>query len=445
MTYNLCVNHLENLKDFLRIPSISADPAYKADVERAARWLEARLGGLSFEVEVIPTPGHPIVYAEKRVSPSAPTVLIYGHYDVQPPDPLELWHTPPFEPTIREGRLYARGASDDKGQLYAHIAAVENLGPELGVNVKFLIEGEEEVSSTHLEPFVRANRERLKADVLLISDGSMYAPGVPSLEYGLRGLVYMEVQLEGASRDLHSGTYGGAAPNPIHAAAWMIAKLKGEDGRILVPGFYDAVRPLSEAEEANFASLPFDAGEFARSIGAEALPGEPGWGVLERTWVRPTLDVNGIWGGYQGEGSKTVIPAKAGFKFSMRLVPDQEPQAIQKAVTAYLHQILPAGYRMKILYHGTGKPVVTDIASPPMQAAMRALEQAWGRKPVFTRAGGSIPIVASFQELLGTPIVLMGMGLNDDNLHSPNEKFDLECFEKGIQASENLLRLLARG
>lgn len=445
MAYNLRVKQLENLKDFLRIPSVSADPAHKTDVERAARWLEARLSGLGFEVEVVPTPGHPIVYAQKMVSPSAPTVLIYGHYDVQPPDPLELWHTPPFEPTIRDGRIYARGASDDKGQLYAHIAAVENLGPTLGVNVKFLIEGEEEVSSAHLEPFVRANRERLKADVLLISDGAMYAPGVPSLEYGLRGLVYMEVQLEGAARDLHSGTYGGAAPNPIHAAAWMIAKLKGEDGRILIPGFYDAVRPLSGAEKANLASLPFDADEFARSIGAEALPGEPGWGVLERTWVRPTLDVNGIWGGYQGEGSKTVIPAKAGFKFSMRLVPDQEPQVIQEAVTTYLHQILPEGYRMKILYHGTGKPVLTDLESPPMQAAMRALEQAWGRKPVFIRAGGSIPIVASFQELLGMPIVLMGMGLNDDNLHSPNEKFDLECFERGIQASENLLRLLARG
>jgi len=438
------VSHLENLLEFLRIPSVSANPDHKADVERAARWLEAKLTGLGFTAEVIPTPGHPIVYAEKMVSPSAPTVLIYGHYDVQPPDPLELWHTPPFEPVVRDGRIYARGASDDKGQVYAHIAAVENLGAELGVNVKFLIEGEEEVSSVHLEPFVRANRERLQADVLLISDGSMYAPGVPSLEYGLRGLVYMEVRLEGAARDLHSGTYGGAAPNPIHAAAWMIARLKDEDGRVLVPGFYDAVRPLSEAERENFASLPFDAAAFARSIGADALPGEPGWGALERTWVRPTLDVNGIWGGYQGEGSKTVIPAKAGFKFSMRLVPDQDPHAIREAVTAYLHRILPEGYRMNILYHGIGKPVVTDLESPPMRAAAQALEQTWGRKPVFTRAGGSIPVVADFQELLGTPIVLLGMGLNDDNLHSPNEKFDLECFEKGIQASENLLRLLAQ-
>lgn len=435
--------HLDALIEFLRIPSVSANPAHKEDVARAARWLEAKLSALGFQVEVVATPGHPIVYAERIVDPQAPTVLIYGHYDVQPPDPLELWHTPPFEPTLQEGKLYARGASDDKGQIYAHIAAVEDLGPDLGVNVKFVIEGEEEISSAHLEPFVRSNAERLGADVLLISDGAMYAPGVPSLEYGLRGLVYMEVRLEGANRDLHSGVYGGAAPNPIHAAAWMIAKLKGEDGRILVPGFYDAVRELTEEERANLASLNFDAAAFASSIGAEALPGEPGWGALERTWVRPTLDVNGIWGGYQGEGSKTVIPAKAGFKFSMLLVPDQDPEAIQKAVTEYLQRIKPEGYRMEILYHGTGKPVVTELDSPYMRKAAQALEAAWGRKPVFTRSGGSIPIVANFQELLGIPVVLLGMGLNDDNLHSPNEKFDLVNYEKGIEASRNFLRLMS--
>ncbi|MBI5812924.1 MAG: dipeptidase [Meiothermus silvanus] len=435
--------HLDALIEFLRIPSVSANPDHKEDVARAARWLEAKLSALGFQVEVVATPGHPIVYAERIVDPQAPTVLIYGHYDVQPPDPLELWHTPPFEPTLQEGKLYARGASDDKGQIYAHIAAVEDLGPDLGVNVKFVIEGEEEISSAHLEPFVRSNAERLGADVLLISDGAMYAPGVPSLEYGLRGLVYMEVRLEGANRDLHSGVYGGAAPNPIHAAAWMIAKLKGEDGRILVPGFYDAVRELTEEERANLASLNFDAAAFASSIGAEALPGEPGWGALERTWVRPTLDVNGIWGGYQGEGSKTVIPAKAGFKFSMRLVPDQDPEAIQKAVTEYLQRIKPEGYRMEILYHGTGKPVVTELDSPYMRKAAQALEAAWGRKPVFTRSGGSIPIVANFQELLGIPVVLLGMGLNDDNLHSPNEKFDLVNYEKGIEASRNFLRLMS--
>ncbi|GEM88416.1 hypothetical protein MGR01S_30410 [Meiothermus granaticius NBRC 107808] len=435
---------LSELIEFLRIPSVSADPAHNQDTKRAAAWLEAKLQALGFSVEVAPTANHPIVYAEKHVGEAAPTVLIYGHYDVQPPDPLELWETPPFEPTVRDGKLYARGSSDDKGQIFAHIAAVEALGSALPVNVKFVIEGEEEVGFGNLVPWLKENVERLRADVLVVSDSSMLAPGQPAITYGLRGIVLMEVRLQGASRDLHSGTYGGGAPNPIHAAAWMIAKLKGEDGTIRIPGFYDRVRPISPDERALYAQLPFDEGAFAAAIGATAMPGEEGYGLLERVWARPTLDVNGIWGGYQGEGSKTVIPAKAGFKLSMRLVPDQDPSVIHALTRAYLEAILPLGYRMDIVPLGEGKPVITPLDSPAMQAAAVALERAWGKKAVFNRMGGSVPIVADFQELLGIPTVLMGFGLDDDNLHSPNEKFDLINFEKAIESSRNFLLEFAK-
>lgn len=438
------VKHLDSLIEFVSIPSVSADSKYKPDVLRAAQWLEHKLQSLGFSVEVISTPGHPIVYAEKQVNPSAPTVLIYGHYDVQPPEPLELWHTPPFTPTVRDGKLYARGASDDKGQIFAHIAAVEDLGPDLAVNVKFLIEGEEEISSTHLPPFVAANTQRLKADALLISDGAIFAPGVPSLDAGLRGLVYLEVHLEGAGRDLHSGSYGGAVPNATNAIAWMIAKLKAEDGRVLIPGYYDKVRPLTDLERQMWQQLPFSEEEFKASIGVSETPGEPGYSNIERRWARPTLDVNGLWGGYQGEGAKTVIPAKAGFKFSMRLVPDQDPAEIKAATEAYLQRILPPGYRMTVLSHGTGKAVLTDIQSEAMQKAAKALELAWGRPAIITREGGSIPIVAEFQELLKVPIVLLGMGYASDGPHAPNEHFHLENFEKGILASRHFLQLMAQ-
>ena len=439
------MNHLKELIDFISIPSVSAKSEHKEDIQRAAHWLEAKLTALGFTVELSAEVGYPVVYAEKIVSPQAPTVLVYGHYDVQPAEPLELWDSPPFQPTVRDGYLYARGASDDKGQIFAHIAAIEELGSDLAVNVKFVIEGEEEISSVNLPAFVRQNAHRLQADALLISDGSLFAPGVPSLDSGLRGMVYMEVLLEGAVRDLHSGVYGGAVPNPIHAAAWMIGHLKGEDGRILIPGYYDRVRTLLDLERSMWQQLPFDEAEFAASIGIDATPGEPGFSVLERRWARPTLDVNGIWGGYQGEGAKTVIPAKAGFKFSMRLVPDQDPQEIQAAVEAYLQQILPEGYRMQVIAHGTGKPVLTDLHSRPMQAAAKALELAWGKPAIFTREGGSIPIVADFQEALPhTAVVLMGMGLASDNLHAPNERFALENFEKGIAASRHFFSLMAQ-
>lgn len=435
---------LTELFELLSIPSVSADPAYQDGINRAAAWLEAKLQATGFEVEVVPTTHHPIVYAQKIVSPEAPTVLFYGHYDVQPPDPLELWDTPPFEPTIRDGKIFARGSSDDKGQIFAHIAAVESLGSELRANVKFVIEGEEEVGFGNLVPWVKANLDRLQADVLVVSDSSMLAPGIPAITYALRGIALLEVRLQGAARDLHSGTYGGGAPNPIHAAAHLIAQLKDPHGVIQIPGFYDGVRPISERERGMYGELPFDSEEFARAIGASLMPGEPGYSLLERIWARPTLDVNGIWGGYQGEGSKTVIPAKAGFKLSMRLVPGQDPDQILGLTKAYLQQILPPGYQMEIVEHGVGKPVVTELDNPAMQAAAKALEAAWGRKPVFNRMGGSVPIVADFQELLGIPIVLMGFGLDDDNLHSPNEKFDLINFEKAIESSARFLELFGK-
>ncbi len=435
---------LSELFELISIPSVSADPKYWPDVKRAAIWLEAKLRAIGFVVEVVPTSHHPIVYAEKIVSKTAPTVLIYGHYDVQPPDPLELWHTPPFEPTLRDGKIYARGSSDDKGQIFAHIAAVESLGEALPVNVKFVIEGEEEVGFGNLVPWIKDNLARLEADVLLVSDSSMLAPGQPAITYALRGIALMEVRLEGAARDLHSGTYGGGAPNPIHAAAWMIAKLKTEDGVIRIPGFYDKVRAISEQERQIYRDLPFDAAGFQAEIGADLMPGEPNYSLLERIWARPTLDVNGIGGGYQGEGSKTVIPSKAFFKLSMRLVPDQDPEEVYQLTKAYLQQIKPQGYRMEIIHHGVGKSVVTDLETPAMQAASRAIEQAWGKKPVFNRMGGSVPIVADFKELMHIPIVMMGFGLDDDNLHSPNEKFDLINFEHAIVSSRNFMLEFAK-
>lgn len=435
---------LAELFELISIPSVSADPKHASDMKQAAAWLETKLQGIGFGVEVVPTRNHPIVYAEKWVSDTAPTVLVYGHYDVQPADPLELWLTPPFQPTLRDGKIYARGSSDDKGQIFAHIAAVDSLGDALPVNVKFVIEGEEEVGYDNLRPWLERNTERLKADVLVVSDSSMLAPGVPALTYGLRGITLLEVRLEGAGRDLHSGNYGGVAPNPIHAAAWMIAKLKSEDGIIQIPGFYDAVVPVSQGERQMLAELPFDPEGYQSEIRADVLPGEPGYSLLERVWARPTLDVNGIGSGYQGEGSKTVIPAKAFFKFSMRLVPNQDPDRIFELAKDYLEAIKPEGYRMEVIHLGSGRPVSTDLHSAAMQAAGRAVQQAWGKPPVFNRMGGSVPIVADFQELMGLPVVLMGFGLDDDNLHSPNEKFDLENFYKAIEVSRNFLLEFAK-
>jgi len=435
------MNALAPLLEWLAIPSVSTDPARKADVRRAALWLEERLKALGFHTELHETPLHPILYAERLVDQGAPTVLVYGHYDVQPPDPLELWETPPFSPTVREGRLYARGASDDKGQLWAHVAALEGL--EVPVNAKFLVEGEEEIGSPNLLPFVRENREKLKADLVLISDGAMFAPMTPTLTYGLRGVCYLEVRLFGARRDLHSGAFGGVAPNPIQALGWLLARLKDGRGKILIPGFYEKVQPVSEEEKSLWPSLDEEA--LKGELGVEELPGEEGYTPLERLWARPTLDPNGIWGGYQGEGSKTVIPKEAGMKLSMRLVPDQDPEEVAGMVEAYLEAILPPGYRLKVLRLHGGKPVLTDPHSPPMRLMARALEEVWGRPPVYTREGGTIPVVAELKEALSAPIVLLGLGLPDDNLHAPNEKLDLINLEKGIAVIRRFYELLGAG
>ena len=429
------------LFDLLRIPSVSADPGHKADMQRAADFLQAKLSNLGFAARVEATAGHPVVYAERQASPTAPTVLIYGHYDVQPEAPLEEWQTPPFEPTVRDGRIYARGATDDKGQAYAHIRGVELLlsQGELPLNVKFLLEGEEEVGSANLEPYLRQHAEELACDAIVISDGSRFAPDVPTVTYGLRGLSYVEVLVQGAGRDLHSGSYGGAAPNPINALAQIISRLKDDKGRITIPGFYDNVEELTEEERQMWAKLPHDDAEFAESIHAKGLSGEEGYTTLERLWARPTLDVNGIWGGYQGEGSKTVIAAKAGAKISMRLVPGQEPGRITKLAQEYIPTLAPADVKVEVRAMHGGQPVKIDLDNPYVRAAGRALEQVHGKAPVFTRGGGSIPIVAAFREVLNAPVVLLDFGLNADAPHSPNESFALEDYHNGILTSAALM------
>ncbi|WP_117237306.1 dipeptidase [Thermus sediminis] len=433
---------LEPLLEWLSIPSVSTDPARREEVRRAALWLEERLKALGFRTELHDTPLHPILYAERLVREGAPTVLVYGHYDVQPPDPLELWESPPFSPAVREGRVYARGASDDKGQLFAHVAALEGLEAE--VNVKFLVEGEEEIGSPNLLPFVRAHREKLLADVALISDGAMFAPGVPTLTYGLRGLCYLEVRLQGAKRDLHSGAFGGVAPNPIQALGWILARLKDErTGKILIPGFYERVQPVPEEEKALWPKLSEEA--LKGELGVEVLPGEEGFSPLERLWARPTLDPNGVFGGYQGEGSKTVIPMEAGLKLSMRLVPDQDPEEVAQLAEAYLKEVCPPGYRLRVQRLHGGRPVLTDPHSPPMRLMAQALEEVWGRPPVYTREGGTIPVVAELKEALSAPIVLLGLGLPDDNLHAPNEKLDLVNLERGIAVIRRFYELLGAG
>ncbi|PNY80587.1 dipeptidase [Deinococcus koreensis] len=436
----------QELFDLLRIPSVSADPAYRADVRRAADWLQAKLSGLGFAARVDDTPGHPVVYAERQDAPGKPTVLIYGHYDVQPEAPLEEWVTPPFEPTVRDGRIYARGSTDDKGQAFAHVRGVELLLSRgaLPVNVKFLLEGEEEVGSPSIVPYLQAHAEELKADVIVISDGSRFAQGVPTITYGLRGLSYVEILVQGANRDLHSGSYGGAAPNPINALCEIIAALKDDQGRVTIPGFYDGVEPLTAQEREMWASLPHDDAEFAASIGVSALPGEAGYSVLERIWGRPTLDVNGIWGGYQGEGSKTVIAAKAGAKVSMRLVPGQDPARITSLIQEYVPKIAPAGVTVEVRNHHGGQPMRFSTESPSIRAANRALRRVYGRDAVFARTGGSIPIVAAFAEILKTEVLFVDMGLNEDAPHSPNESFAVQDFENGILTSAYLLQELGR-
>lgn len=427
---------LDELVELLKIPSVSADSKYKGDVARCAEAVkESLLKAGCDKAEICPTEGHPIVYGEKIIDPAAPTVLVYGHYDVQPADPLELWTSGPFEPVIKDGKIYARGACDDKGQMYMHVKALEvmNATGTLACNVKFMIEGEEEVGSSNLGKFLEGNRERLKADIVLVSDTSMISMEHPSIETGLRGLAYMEVEVTGPNRDLHSGVYGGAVHNPINALAKMIASLHDDNNHITIPGFYDKVQELTEAERKALNSAPFDAKEYAEELGVDEVWGEKGYTTLEHTGVRPTLDVNGIWGGYTGEGAKTVLPSKAFAKISMRLVPGQNSEEISEMFAKHFESIAPKSVKVKVTAHHGGEPVVTPTDSVAYKAASKAIETAFGKEPIPTRGGGSIPIISLFEKTLGLKTVLMGFGLDSDNIHSPNEKFDLANYYKGIE------------
>lgn len=437
----------ERLFELLRIPSVSADSSHSEDVNKAADWVAERLSSAGLATEKIATAGHPLIYAESPPVEGAPVALIYGHYDVQPPDPLNEWISPPFEPTVRDGNVYARGATDDKGQMLTHVesvAAVLKATGELPLQVKLLIEGEEEVGSANLEPFVAEHRDKLACDVVVVSDSSQFAPGVPAITYGLKGIAYYELRLTGPKQDLHSGSFGGAVTNPANALAKMLAALVDGDGRIQLPGFYDDVVPLADSERAEFGSLPFDESEFASQIGVDGLSGEAGYTTLERRWARPTCDINGLWSGYQGEGAKTVLPAKAGAKFSFRLVPDQDPKKVTAALEEFLKPMVPPGVAMELIdFHGA-PGVAFKPDSPYMQAASKAIDHAFGRAPVKIREGGSIPIVNTFAELLKADVLLLGWGLDDDNTHSPNEKFCLADFHRGVAASARLWGELAK-
>jgi acetylornithine deacetylase/succinyl-diaminopimelate desuccinylase-like protein len=427
---------LSELVDWLRIPSVSADPKFHGDVLRAAEYLKTRLEEVGLDnVELCPTAGNPIVYGEKLIDPKLPTVLVYGHYDVQPADPYELWTSGPFEPVIKDGNIYARGACDDKGQVYMHVKAFEVLNQNGGVpcNVKVMIEGEEEVGSNNLGIFVNANREKLRADVVLLSDTGIINNETPSIEVGLRGLSYHEVEVTGPNRDLHSGLYGGAVHNPINALCKMIASLHDENGHITIPGFYDKVDELSAEERTELNKAPYDEQEFKDSIGLPATYGEKGYTTIERTSIRPTLDVNGIWGGYTGEGAKTVIASKAYAKISMRLVPHQTSEEISQLFQQHFTSIAPEGVTVVVKPHHGGEPVVTPTDSVAYKAAAQALEDTFGKKPIPTRGGGSIPLVAMFTPELGGDSVMLGFGLDSDAIHSPNEKFGVFNFMKGIE------------
>ena len=438
---------LNELLDLLRIPSVSADSKFKPDMLKAAEYVKARiLEAGADRAEIYETPGHPVVYAEKIIDASLPTVLIYGHYDVQPADPYELWNSPPFEPVIKNDRIYARGACDDKGQFYMHIKALETMlaTDSLTCNVKMMIEGEEEIGSSNLENFVKAHKEMLKCDTILISDTSIIANDVPSIETGLRGLTYVEVEVVGANRDLHSGVYGGGVANPINVLCEMIASLKDENGHITIPGFYDNVEELTTAERDALNAAPFDLEEYKKDLHIDDVAGEKGYSTIERTSVRPTLDVNGIWGGYIGEGAKTVLPSKASAKISMRLVPNQTDQEICTLFTKHFESIAPASVKVKVMPHHGGLPYVTPTDSVEYEAAALAMEESFGKKPIPTRGGGSIPIVALFEQELGRKSILMGFGLDIDALHSPNESYGLFNYYKGIETIPLFFKHYAR-
>lgn len=430
--------YLEELKEFLRIPSISTRNEYKPEIERAARWLAEKLRSAGMEgVEVIPTATHPLVYAHTKQVPGRMTILIYGHYDVQPAEPLEPWTSPPFDPTVRQGNLYARGSADDKGQFHLHLKALEALRAtegDLPINVKVIVEGEEEIGSKNLWAFVADNRHRLKADALVLSDTSMLARGVPSITYGLRGLNYYQVEVTGPAQDLHSGVFGGAVPNPITILAQAISRLHRKNGRVAVPGFYADVARLSRSERKAIEALPWKEKEFRRIVGAPDLCGEKGYSVLERIWCRPTLELNGIWGGYTGHGEKTVIPAKASAKLSTRLVPNQDPARIARLVEGRVRQALPKTVDCKFDVLSIGQPWLADYSQPIFRKAIDSLERGFAKKAVFIREGGSIPFVAQMHSLLKIPCVLLGFGLPDENAHAPNEHLSLENYFGGLRS-----------
>ena len=440
---------LDELKALLRIASISTLPEHKDDCRKAAETIAAELTRIGMEhARLIETEGHPLVYADWLHAAGKPTVLIYAHYDVQPADPLDEWHTPPFEPTERNGNLYARGAVDDKGQLWMQVKALESLlaaNKTLPLNVRVLFEGEEEVGGEGIASYVASKPSELKCDFALISDTEMFAPGLPTLCVGLRGMIYTEIEVRGAKSDLHSGMYGGAAPNPFIALARIIAKLKDEDGRILIPGFYDGIIPPSAEELAAWRSLPFDEEEYLKAeVGSKQLVGEAGYSVLERTWARPTLDVHGMPGGFTGAGAKTVIPAKATAKISMRLVPGMTPAKTFALYKSYVEKIAPASVEVEVRLIHTGDPDLIPVDNPYIQAATRALHKVWGKDTVFIRSGGSIPVTTDFEQHLGAPSVMMGFGLPDDNLHAPNEKFNLKNFALGIESLTRFLEEVGR-
>jgi acetylornithine deacetylase/succinyl-diaminopimelate desuccinylase-like protein len=435
---------LEELKDFIRIPSVSTLPEHKSDVETAARFVADSLRRAHIEnVEVISTAGHPLVYGDWLRAPGKPTVLCYGHYDVQPPDPLELWNQPPFEPVVLNGNIYARGACDDKGQMYMHIKAVEALravNGTLPLNVKFLIEGEEEIGGAAIAKYVAEHTEKLKADCALVSDTALYAEGLPTLCVGLRGLVYMEVEASGPSRDLHSGYYGGAAPNAVWGLIELLAQCKDANGHVQIPGFYDDVAEPAAQEKESWSRLPFSEKEFLeKEVGASALTGEPGFSVLDRVWARPTLEVHGIAGGFTGAGSKTVIPAKATAKVSFRMVPNQDPKKCIDAFRDFLKDHQPAGIKIELRVLGASPAIIVNPDHPAIETAARAFGEMLGKPTVFIRNGGSIPVVGDFAKHLGIPTVLMGFGLPDDGLHSPNEKYRLENYYTGIMTVAHFL------
>ncbi len=427
---------IDELLELLRIPSVSADPKFKGDVLKMADAMKAKLAAAGADnVQLIQTDGYPVVFGEKIIDKKLPTVLVYGHYDVQPPDPLELWTSPPFEPVIKDGKIYARGACDDKGQVYMHVKAFELMMKtnSLPCNIKFMIEGEEEVGSANLAAFLEKNKDKLTADIILISDTGIIANDIPSITVGLRGLSYVEVEVTGPNRDLHSGLYGGAVANPINILCEMIASLHDKDNKVTIPGFYDEVDELSKEERAEMAKAPFDLKEYKNHLDLSDIHGESGYVTNERNSIRPTLDVNGIWGGYTGEGAKTVIASKAFAKISMRLVPHQGSKKIAELFSAHFKKIAPPSVKVKVMFHHGGEPVVTPTDSIAYKAASKAMEASFGKKPVPVRSGGSVPIVATFKDVLGLDSVLMGFGLDSDAIHSPNEHYGVFNYLKGIE------------